>query len=161
MNRPRIPTEIKKKNGTYRPHRDKAPKDMPILPVLGDKPNMDNFDNNERVWFDKLWPIFDDMKVVTNSDLPEFEIMVKARTVMHLAEQELKIGGYVVITETKNGTAHQKSPWNFIYHEHNAIFEKLCAKFGMTPSDRTKVANLKPSETKKSPMQQLLESQNK
>ncbi|SIS88734.1 phage terminase small subunit P27 family [Belliella pelovolcani] len=140
MGRPTIPDEIKAKKGTLKPNRIK--KNQPIVEkITFDEIKVPSYLN---IYGKKFYLKFSELMinkgVLSNFDLESLGLLSSEYGKYIEAQLKLKKEGYTTIGTNKNGSQYEMvSPYINIASTAFKNYNSLISKFGLTPSDRSKL----------------------
>ena len=154
----KLPLEIKINKGTFRKHRD-ANKGFEA-PKLNPKEVISVMTEREQKWFDSMHEKLEITGVLKDTDLYALEVLAKARATMEECDEVMREKGRTIIAHTRDGAVERKSPYHQMYIDAYNIFNQLTGKFGMTPSDRGKIAQPKSDQDDESDLSKLLRERN-
>lgn len=138
-----LPTAVKIARGTFQPCRanQDEPKIIPQRP-----PDPEGLDPEERMVYDRWADILLTIGVLSAADGAALRDLACADVRVTRARAEAKKHGMVQVDE--KGTT-KPSGYARELDAARADFSRLCACFGVTPSDRTKVKASPPKKTEK------------
>ena len=151
MGRTRLPDELKEKRGTLQPCR--VNKNKPKVEVIpeGSKASKipAHLNKHGRSFYRDMYTKLTEMGVLSENDLTGLELMAAEYGVYIEAQYRLKEEGYVVEGTNKNGATYTMvSPWINIGATKLKNLNGMMSKYGLTPSDRTKVTTVNLDEEK-------------
>jgi len=148
MGRNPIPVEIKKIRGTFRSNR--ANLEQPTSEKNIPKPQPGFLSKEARFQYFRLARILHKMKVLSESDVVTLELAAIHLANFYESNEKLEKEGKTYTVTTREGSiVHKKSPEWAIRNESYILAAGLLSKFGLTPSDRTKVKVLPEPEPSK------------
>ena len=139
------PTKMKVIEGN--PSRRPLPENEPqpdVLPKIPTAP--DYLTKHAKEEWSEIAPPLHRLGLLTEIDLPVFEMYCLARGNVIAATEEMKNGTMTITTDKGNEVQH---PIIGILNRSIEISHKLATEFGMTPSSRSKVTAAKPKERSK------------
>ncbi len=154
MSRLRKPTRLKVIDGTYNvTHDGKSRKDEPNVhpPRIPDPPA--HLSRDEVAAWNFFANVLDANKVVTDEDAAAFEqLAVTWAQWLHITQtlREMK-GEYTYESVSKHGTMQRAVPEMAVLDTVDRRLSTLLAKFGLTPSDRSRVKMMKGGSGGKDP----------
>jgi len=154
----KLPLETKQNKGTLRKSRD-ADKGFEAAELDATK-SISTMTELEQKWFDSMYNILEPTGVLKESDLYSLELLAKSRATMEMCDEKIRTEGLTHLITTRDGSSEKKSPYHQIYMDAFNIFNQLSAKFGMTPSDRGRIAKPKSDEDDESDLSKLLRERN-
>lgn len=141
--RPKKPIALKRIDGTFREDRDggtveieHVTEDIPAPKTIKDK-------EAKKLWND-LSSKFTESRMLTDLDLPLLELMCVEYQRYLMYEKEIEKSGHVL--EFTNKADHnylKENPYLKLREKALKRFTEIASKFGMTPSDRAKVVQVK------------------
>ena len=158
MGRNNLPIEVKQNKGTSRKSRD-ANKGFNAPGLVIEKP-ISTMTPNEQKWFDSMHSKLEPTGVLKDTDLYSLEILAKARATMEMCDEKIRTEGLTHLVTTRDGSSEKKSPYHQIYMDAYNIFNQLSSKFGMTPSDRGRIARPNSEDEDESDLSKLLRERN-
>jgi len=148
MGRHSLPDEVKVIRGTFR--RDRSSSDQPTPEKNIPKPHSGFLSKNARFHYWRLARILNKMKVLSESDVVTLELASIHLANFYEANQKLEEEGKTYTVTSREGSiVHKKRPEWAIRNESYILAAGLLSKFGLTPSDRTKVKVLPEPEPSK------------
>lgn len=98
--------------------------------------------------------------ILNNLDITMLETCVDA--IIKMTECKELLDKYGLVTIKENGDL-VRNPASVIYKDYNAIFNKCCMELGLSPSSRSKLANLniQTQQNKEDPLLKILNGDDK
>ncbi len=150
MGRNTIPDEIKAKKGTLKPCR--VNKNQPDVELIKESSTLKiptHLNIYGKNFYKDIYAKLIDLGVLSENDLTALELMASEYGVYIQAQYELKKNGYVVMGTNKNGASYQMiSPWVGIAATKLKLLNGMMSKFGLNPSDRTKITTIEIKDDK-------------
>ena len=152
--RPRLPTVIKQTRGTLQPSRINHDEPEASYMEVGTEPPPWVRDGKARRAWRELSKLLTDVRVLTTMDPVALGLLVDAFGDYLAAKETLrKEGNYYRIETEKYGTTIKAHPAMAVKNDAWVRLERILGKFGMNPSDRTRVKAATDAE-KKDPFEQ-------
>jgi P27 family predicted phage terminase small subunit len=128
------PTAIKKLMGNpgKRKLNDAEPQPIPGVPTCPD-----HLDETAKREWNRLIPILQGMRVLTEADYIALGNLCQAYSIMIAAQRQMNKTG--ILYKTQSGYI-QQSPLLNIISAQSTIVHKLLTEFGLTPASRTRIA---------------------
>ncbi|ERM82372.1 hypothetical protein P872_18415 [Rhodonellum psychrophilum GCM71 = DSM 17998] len=149
MGRNRLSDEIKKQRGTL--EKSRINKNQPLIPKIFDLQSIKiptHLNKYSKVFFKKYAELLIENNVITISDLESLEVLSSEYGKYIEAQHEIKKSGLIQdITNTKGFTYSVQSPWIQIANNAHKNYITMLAKFGLSPSDRSKIVTIKPKDS--------------
>jgi len=131
MSNPSKPTALKKAQGTFR--KDRAQPNEPTFKSIKQAKNLDELDEDSLEVWNHIFPILSEQKVVTQADedllLEYCWLIAKLKYVKSKLQNEAFVSG------------PNLTPSNY-FKIYDSLFDKMLkisSKFGLNPSDRTRL----------------------
>ncbi|MBK8467951.1 MAG: phage terminase small subunit P27 family [Chloracidobacterium sp.] len=141
--RPRKPTELKRRNGTYDSRSGSA--NEPRSASVPLPPPPEYLTKSQKIAWKRLAKLVDPLRVATAADVMAFESLVCAYVMRRDAEDSLRSDGNtspVYECATQFGVVLRPRPEIAIIAQFDRNFAGWCTRFGLTPADRSRVAQL-------------------
>ena len=133
---PRKPVALKKLTGTLRPSRE--PKRAPT-PRRGRPRPPKSLTATARMYWSDLVKLLDSMRVMTVGDVTALTLLCEALGEWRAADDIVRAEGVVYESTTRSGIMKRPHPAVAIRADAWRRVEKMLGKFGLTPSDRSRV----------------------
>lgn len=146
MGRHKLDDEVKAKRGTLRKCR--VNEDQPKPEKVKDIVEIPKFLNRYgAAFYRKYHKLLSDLNVLTESDLETLAVIAGEYGKYVQAQYNIKKEGYTTTGVNKNGSAYEMiSPWINIANNAFKNYNSMLAKFGLSPSDRSKISVIKDDE---------------
>jgi phage terminase small subunit len=139
--RRRVPTEIKRRNGTLNATRDN-PRE-PKLPIIEIPPAPKGLGDFERDAWNELREVINPLRTTANTDLIAFELLVDALALARRCSAVIRTEG---TTMTEMGASKQlkvrtRPEVNVLLNAQKVVWYGL-SRFGCSPADRSRVSSM-------------------
>lgn len=140
--RPKKPAALKRVDGTYRKDRDESAAEIEAITSKVEIPKALKEKESQEMWA-YLVNRFKDARMLTELDLPMLELMCLEYQRYLNYDVILEEQGHVIISIGSSGNAYQKeNPHIKLREQALNRYMDLASKFGMNPSDRSKVVQM-------------------
>lgn len=138
-----LPTAIKEATGNRgnRPLNDQEPEPS----MLDDKSPPEWLDDIAREEWERVLPVLEKNKVLTEMDVSALEAYCRAYSILRTASEDIKENGLLTVGD--NGIPYQNANLKIVT-EYSKIVKGYLQEFGMTPASRTRVKVDKESKKK-------------
>jgi len=148
-----LPTSLKIERGTIQASKIKQEIELPVISLYPEPPERFN-DYSKGAW-QYLLPKLMGFKIVSETDLFQFENMCYVYGEWRKACDEVETGGMTYVSDKGN---IMPNPMVHIASSMFKGYNQIAAKFGLTPSDRVGLPN---TATKKvDPLEELMNAAN-
>lgn len=149
---PRKPTALKKLTGTFRADRENPhePRPRRVRP----RPPKSLPAEGRALWLE-LVRVLDESRIMTAADVVALTLCCEAYAEYRAADAEVQAHGLTYTSETKTGHIVRPHPCVAIRAESWRRVERMLGKFGLTPSDRTRVSERAPQREGRDPWDEV------
>lgn len=145
--RPKKPTALKKVDGTFRKDRDGKATEVQHITSTVEVPKSLTDDKAREMW-GYLVNRFTESRMLTELDLPLLELMCIEWQRYLKYESAIELQGEVITyLNTSENEVTKINPYMSLRDKALTRFTELAYRFGMTPSDRSKVTQIGKEET--------------
>lgn len=135
VGRPRTPSGLR----AYQTSDTRAEPRMPCVPV---PPPPKHLDKAERAIWARMKAIVDPLHIFSEVDVFAFQNMVSAVATLEAADAVLRREGLTMLHDTGRSVVTKVRPEVAIKAKFHTLVMVWCAKFGISPSDRSRVTSL-------------------
>jgi len=147
-----LPKQLKALRGTLRksrqnPAEPKPPRSRPRAPKSLPE-------EGRKLWRD-LVSVLDGARIMTRADVTALLLLCEAWSEYREADDDVKQNGLAYISATANGSIKRPNPSVGIRADAWRRVERMLGRFGLTPSDRTKVTERQPERSGADPWDEV------